>query len=65
MPQICDCDAYPFPHRKGGGACHEDLVCPHGVHYPEHPDYDSNYDRCEICARQERMDVEYAWRKNK
>jgi hypothetical protein len=20
-PEVCDCGAYPFPHRKGGGRC--------------------------------------------
>lgn len=27
----CRCDAYKFPHRFGGGACHGPFLCVHGV----------------------------------
>jgi hypothetical protein len=54
--KTCNCDAYPFPHRKGGGKCNEDLVCKHGHLLPDHPDYDPTIDRCPECSYWERVD---------
>lgn len=42
-PQPCHCNAYPFPHRVGGGNCEGETLCKHG--YPGYNDYDE-WDNC-------------------
>lgn len=54
----CRCDAYPFPHRAGGGACSGYPLCHHG--YPEegHPDFTEDYP-CRSCRDEEASDRLY------
>lgn len=60
MPdQPCRCDAYPFPHRIGGGKCYANLVCAHGVLTSDHPDYDRLVDHCQDCEREEYADWQF------
>ncbi|MBN1841246.1 MAG: hypothetical protein JW883_03060 [Deltaproteobacteria bacterium] len=57
--RLCTCDAYPFPHRLGGGKCLGRYICPHGVRQYGHPDYDRTADHCEVCAAWEYADLCY------
>jgi len=55
---VCTCEAYDFPYRLGGGACNADLVCPHGMPEPGHPDYDGR--RCADCDAWAGADLAYS-----
>lgn len=52
--ETCRCSAYPFPHRKGGGACDPDGMCPHEIYRDE--------EYCEKCEEAERDDRRYPGR---
>ena len=48
LPRPCRCDAYPFPHRPGGGACESDpdIECSHHKYFDP---YEWQYRRGEYC----------------
>jgi hypothetical protein len=58
-PIPCQCGAYPFPHRIGGGICYANLVCEHGVRQSGHPDFDPLEDHCGECQSWEYADLCY------
>lgn len=57
--ETCTCEAYPFPHRKGGGLCEADNVCEHGYYMTSHPDFDPAIDRCFSCEEMEMVDRKF------
>lgn len=54
MNQPCDCIAYPFPHRPGGGACSGGVICPMCKHEMYEAKFDSERGeslwRCPNCG---------------
>ena len=56
--ETCNCEAYPFPHRLGGGKCEaEEWFCAHGIMTHHHPEWDG--EGCLDCRREEYADYVY------